>query len=52
MAEEGESVTAVELPLSDLAQLADTGRLSDMKTLLLIQTLRLRRPDLFPPGEE
>ena len=29
--------------------MADAGRLDDMKTLALVQTLRLRRPDLFGP---
>jgi len=27
--------------------MADRNALDDMKTLLLVQTLRLRRPDLF-----
>ena len=44
---EGESITAVELALGDLAAMADAGGLTDMKTMLLVQTLRLRRPDLF-----
>jgi nudix-type nucleoside diphosphatase (YffH/AdpP family) len=42
-----ESVTPIELGLSELAAMADTGRLVDVKTLLLTQTLRLRRPQLF-----
>ena len=46
---EGESITVVELALVDLAAMADTGRLLDMKTMLLVQTLRLKRPDLFRP---
>jgi nudix-type nucleoside diphosphatase (YffH/AdpP family) len=47
LAEESESVTVVELPLAELARLADAGALADLKTLALVQTLRLRRPDLF-----
>jgi len=47
LAEEGERVAVLELPLAELAAMADAGRLADMKTLLLVQTLRLRRPDLF-----
>ncbi len=47
LAGEGESITVVEMPLAELAALADAGRLPDMKTLLLIQTLRIRRSDLF-----
>jgi hypothetical protein len=35
------------LGLNELARLADTGKLVDIKTLVLVQTLRLRRPELF-----
>ncbi len=44
---EGETITVEELALPDLAAMADAGRLSDMKTMLLIQTLRLKQPNLF-----
>jgi hypothetical protein len=37
----------VEMSLAELAALAEAGRLEDMKTALLVQTLRLRHPDLF-----
>lgn len=47
LAEEHEEIEVVELPLDELTSLADTGALSDMKTLALVQTLRLRRPGLF-----
>jgi len=47
VAGEHEATTVVEIALADLAALADTGQLTDMKTLLLLQTLRLRRPELF-----
>ena len=47
LADAHEHTTAVELPLAELAGRADDGRLDDMKTALLVQTLRLRRPDLF-----
>jgi hypothetical protein len=33
--------------LNELARLVDTGGLADVKTLVLVQTLRLRRPELF-----
>lgn len=46
-AEEDEDIVPVEIALAELAAMADRGELSDMKTLLLLQTLRLRRPDLF-----
>jgi hypothetical protein len=35
------------MALDDLARGADTGLLDDVKTLLLVQTLRLRQPRLF-----
>jgi len=49
-AEEDEDIEPVEMALVDLAALADRGELPDMKTLLLLQTLRLRQPDLFTPA--
>jgi nudix-type nucleoside diphosphatase (YffH/AdpP family) len=45
--DEDEDITAIELSLSELARLADAGELVDIKTLVLVQTLRLRRPELF-----
>ena len=42
-----EGIEVVEMPLSELAAMADAGTLNDMKTLVLVQTLRLRRPELF-----
>lgn len=47
LAEEHENITVVELPLSELRDLADRNALDDMKTLCLVQTLRLRHPELF-----
>lgn len=44
---EHENITTEEVALRDLAAMADDGRIADMKTLLLIQTLRLREPALF-----
>jgi nudix-type nucleoside diphosphatase (YffH/AdpP family) len=44
---EHERITVREIPLGDLAAMADSERLDDMKTLLLVQTLRLRHPKLF-----
>jgi nudix-type nucleoside diphosphatase (YffH/AdpP family) len=46
---EHENITVLELPLRELAQMADHGELTDMKTFALLQTLRLRRPELFQP---
>lgn len=45
---EHENIEVVELPLATAAAMVDDGRLDDMKTFCLVQTLRLRRPDLFP----
>jgi len=47
LAQEGERIEVLEVPLADLAAKADAGRLADAKTLILVQALRLRRPDLF-----
>lgn len=47
VAEEHEGITVTEMPLADLAALADAGQLADMKTYTLVLALRLRRPDLF-----
>lgn len=50
LAEEQEDIEVVEMPLADLAALADQGALTDMKTLALVQTLRVRHPQLFVEG--
>ena len=47
LAEEVEEIEVVELPLADLAAQADRGEIADLKTFALLQTLRLRRPELF-----
>jgi nudix-type nucleoside diphosphatase (YffH/AdpP family) len=47
---ENENITVLELPLHELAAMADSGALADMKTLALVQTLRLKRPGLFMTG--
>jgi nudix-type nucleoside diphosphatase (YffH/AdpP family) len=44
---EHEGVRPEEMPLVELGRLQAAGSLSDMKTLLLVQALRLKRPDLF-----
>ena len=45
-----EGIEVVEMPLAEIAAMADAGTLTDMKTLMLVQTLRLRRPELFIPA--
>lgn len=47
IAAEHESTIAVEFALAELARMADGNALADVKTLLLLQTLRLRQPHLF-----
>jgi nudix-type nucleoside diphosphatase (YffH/AdpP family) len=47
LSSEHEDLSVVSVPLSELAAMADKGELHDLKTLVLVQTLRLRRPDLF-----
>lgn len=47
LASEHEHITVVELPLHELAARADAGGITDMKTLVLVLALRLRRPELF-----
>jgi nudix-type nucleoside diphosphatase (YffH/AdpP family) len=44
---EGEQVQPLEVPLATLAEAARSGRLPDLKTLVLVQALMLRRPELF-----
>jgi nudix-type nucleoside diphosphatase (YffH/AdpP family) len=46
-ADEDEDTVAIEFSLAELARMADANELPDSKTLVLLQTLRLRRPDLF-----
>jgi nudix-type nucleoside diphosphatase (YffH/AdpP family) len=50
VAGEHEDTTAVEYGLAELARMADANELADVKTLLLLQTLRLRQPNLFTPN--
>jgi nudix-type nucleoside diphosphatase (YffH/AdpP family) len=47
VADEHEGITVIELPLAELAAMADAGQIMDMKTLAVVQTLRLRKPELF-----
>jgi nudix-type nucleoside diphosphatase (YffH/AdpP family) len=46
-ADENEGITVHEVSLSRLEALARAGELPDAKTLVLVQALQLRRPDLF-----
>jgi nudix-type nucleoside diphosphatase (YffH/AdpP family) len=44
---EQENITVLETRLADLADLGKDGAVVDMKLLVLIQALKLKRPDLF-----
>lgn len=48
--EEHEDITVHELPLAELAAMSGRGEITDLKTLVLVFALRLRRPDLFTPA--
>lgn len=47
LANEGEAVAVHEIPLVELAAMGRRGALTDMKSLVLLFALQLRRPDLF-----
>lgn len=47
LAEEHEEIEVLEIPLATLAALADAGEIRDMKTFILVETLRRRQPGLF-----
>jgi hypothetical protein len=47
LASEGEMTARVSIPLTELAALADDGLIVDMKTALLVNELRRRKPHLF-----
>ncbi|OJF98712.1 NUDIX domain-containing protein [Pararhizobium antarcticum] len=47
LAAEHEDIEVHELPLSQLAEMADSFQISCMKTFVAIQALRQRRPELF-----
>jgi nudix-type nucleoside diphosphatase (YffH/AdpP family) len=47
LASEHEGISVSEMPLAELAAMADAGTLAELKLFALVQTLRLRRPELF-----
>ena len=47
LADEHEDIDVLELPLAELPRLVANGEIADAKTVLLIQALQLRRPELF-----
>lgn len=47
LAEEGEEIEVLEWPIARLGEAVQEGSLSDAKTLILVQALMLRAPELF-----
>lgn len=47
LADENEEIEVLEVPLSTLAAWSDNGIAVDLKTRLLVEALRRRRPELF-----
>ncbi|MHB2209991.1 NUDIX domain-containing protein [Methylobacterium sp. CM6257] len=50
LASESEAVAVHEIPLAELAAMSRRGALTDMKSLVLLFALQLRRPELFTAG--
>ena len=50
LAEEHEDIEVLEIGLDELIGMLEQGAITDMKTLVLIQALQLRRPELFGKG--
>lgn len=48
--EEHEDIEVVELSLTEIWRMAEAGEILDLKTLALVQVLKLRRQDLFQDG--
>ena len=48
--ESSEQIEVIEMTLRELAAMADAGTLADLKTFALVQSLRLRKPELFTPA--
>lgn len=47
LADEHEDIEVLEVPLAELAARAARGELTDLKTMLLVLALQVRRPELF-----
>jgi nudix-type nucleoside diphosphatase (YffH/AdpP family) len=47
LAEENEDIEVVEMALSKLWSMVERGEIMDLKTLVLVQALRIRRPELW-----
>ncbi|MDF2974228.1 MAG: hydrolase, partial [Microvirga sp.] len=47
LADEHEDIEVLEIGLDELMTMLEQGAITDMKTLVLIQALQLRYPELF-----
>lgn len=47
LAEEGEDIRVEEIAIADLWARTERGEMTDAKTFMLLQALRIRRPELF-----
>ena len=50
LADEHEDIEVLEIGFDDMMKLLEQGAIADMKTLILIQALQLRHPELFRKG--
>jgi nudix-type nucleoside diphosphatase (YffH/AdpP family) len=50
LAEEHEEIEVLEIGIDELMRLLEQGAIADMKTLVLVQALQLRHPELFGKG--
>ncbi|MBM1174601.1 NUDIX domain-containing protein [Microvirga arabica] len=50
LAEEHEEIEVLEIDIDELMEMLQQGAIADMKTLVLIQALQLRHPELFGKG--
>jgi nudix-type nucleoside diphosphatase (YffH/AdpP family) len=51
LVEEREDIEVLEVPLKQLTDMVDHGEIVDLTTAFLVQTLRLKRPELFCRGD-
>jgi nudix-type nucleoside diphosphatase (YffH/AdpP family) len=50
LADEHEEIEVLEIGIDELMRLLEQGAIADMKTLVLVQALQLRHPELFGKG--
>jgi hypothetical protein len=50
LAEEHEDIEVVEILVTDLWAMLERGEIMDLKTIALVQALRIRQPELWAGG--